>query len=855
MRTLSSYISKRTTRDLPDIGARWVSRSEIPLEEDAGIPVGGHPSEGLWLLPSRQHTITVGRTGSGKTRSLALPGILMNALSKRKSNLLIVDAKGTLFSSTSGALREGGYTIRLVNMRSPATPNTWNPLAAATDAYRKRDRKSAEDIVDNLTESLKKTIESSKDKYWENAMADLVASVYFALLDSDKKSNPSLCDIADAVSGGPTKLKELANAAGADSGGRLRASISASAASETWGSIQGIFFAALSFFRSSTGRRVASTSNFDPVKDILSEKKPVAVFVISPDESGSCDGYVASLFDAVYQGYTAQFELRGLEGKSLPGVRCFIDEAARFPFSKMNALMSTARSREFFVHLFFQSFSQLLEGNRYSEAEAAVLVEQASAVFCMSNVDERIIKYLSRRSGGIVTPETVTALGTGEAIVSRLDKPIARTRLSPVDEYVEAGLFDELHAAIPKNDGQGVAEGIDAGIEKALLRNMDDVSMAELSEIVRELAKCSSPSNERKFHEACRLAANGLTAWADRSFDSCELFISSMLDDLPYNGLLGDTVYLAAMNALLKQCCKHGPKGYSPDIRSFCDKAIERISADLALSFGSDSWPEDIFVTQESLLAGTGLTSFMLELSSDGYNSFKGIPQFRAHLEKHIRSKSGIVRLAVSAWIRNKKSEHKKGKRPIDELFDPCPDATAFESMVAQGSACRAFGFARANAYDDFLDAIVMRKKAVPQTRHAEQSALPLEPEPSLEGDHDNRGSAKLQDAKCELKKLSAMDDCERLARLGYAVEFIGDKPKKGHGNLVCRMGAKDFHEALYRMFEVRFGGFDPKVESQAKLRRSILAKVVHSERDGLVLLPADVIAGLGDVLESIAGC
>ena len=59
----------------------------------------------------------------------------------------------------------------------------------------------------------------------------------------------------------------------------------------------------------------------------------------------------------------------------------------------------------------------------------------------------------------------------------------------------------------------------------------------------------------------------------------------------------------------------------------------------------------------------------------------------------------------------------------------------------------------------------------------------------------------------------------------------------------------------LYRMFEVRFGGFDPKVESQAKLRRSILAKVVHSERDGLVLLPADVIAGLGDVLESIAGC
>ena len=127
----------------------------------------------------------------------------------------------------------------------------------------------------------------------------------------------------------------------------------------------------------------------------------------------------------------------------------------------------------------------------------------------------------------------------------------------------------------------------------------------------------------------------------------------------------------------------------------------------------------------------------------------------------------------------------------------------------------QAFGFALANAYDDFLDAIVMRKKAVPQTRHAEQSALPLEPEPSLEGDHDNRGSAKLQDAKCELKKLSAMDDCGAPGSIGVRRRVHRDKPKKGHGNLVCRMGAKDFHEALYRMFEVRFGGSTPR--SKAK--------------------------------------
>lgn len=358
-------------------------------------------------------------------------------------------------------------------MRSAQSPSTWNPLDGATVAYRRGDAKRSEELLADITASLKKAIKSSQDAFWENVAADLITAVYFTLLDADEKAKPSLCDISDSVSKGSSHLRELAMLVGGVSSDRLMERLAVVEAKETWACVQSVFFTAMSFYGSAIGRRVASVSNFDPVAEVLSGEDPVAIFIISPDESISCNGYVSLFFDTLYQSYVTRFELSSLEGKGFSGVRCFIDEAARFPFSKLNSLMSTARSREFFVHLFLQSFSQLLEGGRYDEAGAAVLIEQAATVFCMSNADGRVIEYLKRRSNGLVNPSMVAGLGAGEAIVSRLDKPLARVRVAPIGDYVRAGLISDLHPAVfeenlcwPKLDEMGAVdvESIERGI-------------------------------------------------------------------------------------------------------------------------------------------------------------------------------------------------------------------------------------------------------------------------------------------------------------------------------------------------------------------------------------------------------
>lgn len=458
---------------MAQLGARWFSCDDVRRGKASGLPAGGHPGCGLWLLPSNEHSITVGRTGSGKTLSYALPGLLLHALAEEKNNLLVVDAKGTIFSAASGILQESGYRIRLIDMRSSKSPNTWNPLDGATAAYRQGDTKRAEELIADITASLKKAVKNSQDAFWENVAADLIAAVYFVLLDADGKAKPSLCDVSDNVSKGAGHLKNLALSAGGIPSSRLEACLKVVEAKETWACVQSVFFTAMSFYGSAVGHRVASASNFDPTAEILSEGNPVAIFIISPDESTSCNGYVSLFFDTLYQTYVTRFELDGLDAKGFSGVRCFIDEAARFPFSKLNSLMSTARSREFFVHLFLQSFSQLLEERRYDEAGAAVLIEQAATVICMSNADRWVIEYLKNRSNGLVNPSMVAGLETGEAIVSRLDKPLARMKLAPIGEYVRAGLISDLHPADlevnscrAKFDKAGVGDA--ASIERAV---------------------------------------------------------------------------------------------------------------------------------------------------------------------------------------------------------------------------------------------------------------------------------------------------------------------------------------------------------------------------------------------------
>ena len=94
-----------------------------------------------------------------------------------------------------------------------------------------------------------------------------------------------------------------------------------------------------------------------------------------------------------------------------------------------------------------------------------------------------------------------------------------------------------------------------------LLDGLESMPTTEFAAVISGLAKCPNPSDRAEYHEACRLVAESLESRLKRSFDDCESIVRGMIEDLPYNGLMGDTLYLVAMEALLKQCCDRGVGG------------------------------------------------------------------------------------------------------------------------------------------------------------------------------------------------------------------------------------------------------------------------------------------------------
>ena len=68
-----------------------------------------------------------GASGSKKTRAFCVNMILQCAA--RKSSLVICDPKSELYEKTSAYLRDQGYTVRVFNLVTPASSDSWNCLS------------------------------------------------------------------------------------------------------------------------------------------------------------------------------------------------------------------------------------------------------------------------------------------------------------------------------------------------------------------------------------------------------------------------------------------------------------------------------------------------------------------------------------------------------------------------------------------------------------------------------------------------------------------------------------------------------------------------------------------------------
>ena len=86
-----------------------------------------------YLLPNA-HQLVFGGTGSGKTDTLLIPNILLNAVSKERPSGLVFDPKGEIYMKTAPLLLAQGYKVININLTSSANSDRWSPFQFAIDS-------------------------------------------------------------------------------------------------------------------------------------------------------------------------------------------------------------------------------------------------------------------------------------------------------------------------------------------------------------------------------------------------------------------------------------------------------------------------------------------------------------------------------------------------------------------------------------------------------------------------------------------------------------------------------------------------------------------------------------------------
>lgn len=100
-------------------------------------------SRNMWMSRRNRNILLLGRPGTGKSRYYFIPNILQ----RLEGSFVVTDPKGELLQNTGYALRQAGYTIKVLNLYEMWKSNHYNPFN-----YLKFVNKDTQKICVNLTE-------------------------------------------------------------------------------------------------------------------------------------------------------------------------------------------------------------------------------------------------------------------------------------------------------------------------------------------------------------------------------------------------------------------------------------------------------------------------------------------------------------------------------------------------------------------------------------------------------------------------------------------------------------------------------------------------------------------------------
>lgn len=341
---------------------------------------------------SEKHVAAIGRTGTGKSQVVSLPAIL-TAL-KSNESVIAIDPKGELYKKTACfAKNHNCICIDFRNLFD--SPNGWNPLYAIAAMILSGDIKQVDIGYSMLHELASGINPPDKDPFWSNSSIELFQGAVLALIEKsscyDEINMVSVCDMIETFPkrfGCSIYANELAENLPVNSIARRHLQSYIGAPNETRGSIHSVTSNSLRIFSQSEGLKKMLCQDTVHINELDIDEKPLAFYIIIPDEDNTYDALAGVLLSQVTQHFIRLAENK-YDGKLPHTLHVFIEEIGSIgnSISNLPNLMTAARSRNIRMYLFLQSMSQLDDIYGKSKAETITSCIGITYAFATNNWD------------------------------------------------------------------------------------------------------------------------------------------------------------------------------------------------------------------------------------------------------------------------------------------------------------------------------------------------------------------------------------------------------------------------------------------------------------------------------------
>lgn len=394
----------------------------------AGIPLAWSGKRNtIFVDHTDTHTLVIGPTGSKKSRLVVMPSIRI--LGSTGESMIISDPKAEIYNRTAAYLEQEGYSVFVLNLRSPMHGQRWNPLIIPFEFYSQGEIDKAYEFVNDIAENLIQAEKSEKDPFWDNSAGSFFFGLVLLLfkycqehgLGSTYVHMGNVIELRNILLSGPYQRNKLWAYAKTDQIITAALIGTVETANDTKAGILSTFDQKVRMFSIQPNLLdMLSTNDFDMNRI---GTMPTAVFLIVPDEKTGYHGLVSLFIKQSYEYmiFNAQLDAErdGIHTGVLKNrVNYILDEFSSLPTIRdFPAMVTAARSRNIRFTLIIQSKHQLIQ--RYRDETETIQTNCNNWIFLTSR-ELQFLEEVSALCGKTVgeAPQPILSV----ADLQRLDK-------------------------------------------------------------------------------------------------------------------------------------------------------------------------------------------------------------------------------------------------------------------------------------------------------------------------------------------------------------------------------------------------------------------------------------------------